>query len=543
MLDHITWSVLDKSSKTLYWECAWACSQDLQHKLGRGEYTIVSQTLEEATELVAMECMRVCPGLPAPPYSIPYMYSTFKETKGEHRYITAGHNSVITPLAMLVDKGLQVLMRSEEIQCIKYAENCFGPRTKSGRAKFMWRCKDSLTVGLNIPDDAPPTAQLLAVDAKKCYDNIPISGEYSLEWVMTKLITRAYDYNAGKVLAFKLFKDSVVKACWARDPTLLPANPGVRWIGLTLDEYLEANRFLMHNAVVRVYDTVALQSRGIPMGLPCCVLWCDLWLHWWERSWCERCIVLDQPSLVQQYTPHIFRIVDDLGGVVNGDFLQYLIPVDTNVIGDMSSVAWVYPTHIITIKDTTTRGGVPGSLTPRACSAEFLHMLLNLSLVWIPQPRIKITITQKVKQLQSHHVQHTPWSNCRPAKVKLATLLGTWVPVLLSGNTESGVKADCRKVRNAFKAAGYPKRKILSQCYVMLCYVMFNQVEEVHTSHFAPAPCEAGHCSRRCSTVALYLDHCKCACTLCMTVSSEGVSGAGGLNRLLAQACKEHLLS
>ena len=27
----------------------------------------------------------------------------------------------------------------------------------------------------------------------------------------------------------------------------------------------------------------------------------------------------------------------------------------------------------------------------------------------------------------------------------------------------SGVKADCRKVRNAFKAVGYPKRKILSQ--------------------------------------------------------------------------------
>ena len=113
------------------------------------------------------------------------------------------------------------------------------------------------------------------------------------------------------------------------------------------------------------------------MGLSACVMWCDLWLHYFERDWVERCVRHSKTNLVSRITPNIYRIIDDLGGIIKGNFLRYINPTDESCIGD-DSINWVYPTNIITIKDTSTVGVIAGTQDMRATETTFLHMFIWL---------------------------------------------------------------------------------------------------------------------------------------------------------------------
>ena len=377
LTEHFTYSVLDKSSKTLYWECAYAKSEDLQHKIAQPGYEI-SQEEEETLVIGILDTYKVlCPYLQPTNLELPYMYSTYKEEKKEHRYITAGDSSILALMATLVDTCLQTIMICETEQCVKLTKEHLTSKGLEG--KFMWRCKDPFTVGLNIPDTVPGDSQILSIDAKKCYDNIPIVGNHSLSEVISEVILRAFQYKGKNltVLTDLTRPGKVLRVRWC-NPTRgdkLRKFATQQWHEIDVETLIHINIYLMTHAYVNVQGTIARQTIGIPMGLSACVMWCDLWLHYFERDWVERCVRHGRTNLVSKVTPHIYRIIDDLGGIIRGHFLRYINPADESCIGD-DSVNWVYPTNIITIKDTSTLGIIEGTGNAKATETTFLHMFI-----------------------------------------------------------------------------------------------------------------------------------------------------------------------
>ena len=254
-----------------------------------------------------------CPYLQPTNLELPYMYSTYKEEKQEHRYITAGDNSILALMATLVDTCLQTIIICETEQCLELIMKHLTSKGLEG--KYMWRCKYPYTVGLNIPNTIPCDSQLLSIDAKECYDNIPLIGDHSLSTVISDTIFRAFQYKE---------KNLTVRTDLTRPGKILK----VRWCS---------------------------PSRGDKLR--------KLATQQWHETDVENRIHI---NLI-----HI--------NIIRGDFLKYINPADKSCIGD-DSTDWIYPTNIITIKDTSTEGVITGTQNTRATETTFLHMNICLSL-------------------------------------------------------------------------------------------------------------------------------------------------------------------
>ena len=465
LTEHFTYSVLDKSSKTLYWECAYAKSEDLQHKiaqpgyeishLGEDEETLVAQILEQYQIL--------CPYLLPTTLELPYMYSTYKEEKKEHRYITAGDSSILALMATLVDTCLQTIMICETEQCVELTKEHLTSKGLDG--KYMWRCKDPYTVGLNIPDTASGDSQILSIDAKKCYDNIPLVGNHSLSDVISEVIFRAFQYKGKNltVLTDLTRPGEILKVRWCSPSRgdKLRKLATQQWHEIDVENLIHINIFLMTHAYVNVQGTIARQTIGIPMGLSACVMWCDLWLHYFERDWVERCVRHSKTNLVSRITPNIYRIIDDLGGIIRGNFLRYINPADESCIGD-DSVNWVYPTNIITIKDTSTVGVITGTQDMRATETTFLHMFIWLSMEQGSTAshgcltRLKVNVRLKPIQFTEGRVDITVYYNSQPEHIKRCIYTGALVALFMSSNDLATMRDDFTAINLRFYRVGYP---------------------------------------------------------------------------------------
>ena len=465
LTDHFTYSVLDKSSKTIYWECAYAKSEDLQYKIAQPGYEYSYQEEEELVEEILNMYRNLCPYLEPTSFDLPYMYSTYKEEKKEHRYITAGDSSILALMASLVDICLQTVMDCETEQCVNLTKKHL-PKSKGLQGKFMWRCKDPYTVGLNIPDTVPGDSQILSIDAKKCYDNIPLIGTHSLSEIISEVIYRAFTYKGknmavltdctrpGKVLKVRWCTPSMGSKFWKLATQ--------QWNEIDVNNLIQINIYLMTHAYVNVQGTIARQTIGIPMGLSSCVMWCDLWLHYFERDWVERCIEHKNTDIVCRFTPHIYRIIDDLGGVVRGDFLKYINPADMSCIGN-DSIDWIYPTNIITIKDTSTRGILTGTQNEIATETTFLHMFIWLSWAQGSAPlaygglsTLKVNVRLKPIPFIKGRVDITGYGNNQPQHIKRCIYTGALVALFMSSNDLATMRDDFTAINLRFYRVQYP---------------------------------------------------------------------------------------
>jgi hypothetical protein len=261
LTEHFTYSVLDKSSKTLYWECTYAKSQDLQHKITQPGSEI-SHPCEDEETLVAQILEKyqiMCPYLLPTNLELPYMYSTYKEEKKEHRYITAGDNSILALMATLVDICLQSIMICETKECVELTKEHLTSKDSDG--KYMWRRKDPYTVGPNIPDTVHGGSQILSIDAKKCYDNIPLAGNHSLSDVISDVIFRAFQYKRKNltVLTDLTRPGKILKVRWCSPSRgdKLRKLATQQWHEINVENLIHNNIFLVAHAYVNVQGTIA----------------------------------------------------------------------------------------------------------------------------------------------------------------------------------------------------------------------------------------------------------------------------------------------
>ena len=198
------------------------------------------------------------------------MYSTYKEEKKEHRYITAGDNSILALMATLVNTCLQTIIICETEQCDELTRKHLIGKGLGG--KYMWRCKDPYTAGLNIPDTIPGDSQLLSIDAKTRYDNIPLIGDHSLSTVISDMIFRAFQYKGRNltVLTDLTRPGKILKVRWcslSRGDKLRKLATQ-QWHEIDMENFIHINTFLMTHAYVNVQGTIARQAIGIPIVVP-----------------------------------------------------------------------------------------------------------------------------------------------------------------------------------------------------------------------------------------------------------------------------------
>ena len=164
---------------------------------------------------------------------------------------------------------------------------------------------------------------------------------------------------------------------------------------------------------------------------------------------------------VSRVTPHIYRIIDDLGGVIRGDFLKYINPANQSCIGD-DSIDWIYPTNIITIKDTSIEGVIAGTQNMRATETTFLHMFIWLSLVQVSTTfhgclsRLKVNVRLKPIHFTQGRVDTTAYSNSQPEHIKKCIYTGALVALFMSSNDLATMRDDFQATNLRFYRVGYP---------------------------------------------------------------------------------------
>ena len=164
---------------------------------------------------------------------------------------------------------------------------------------------------------------------------------------------------------------------------------------------------------------------------------------------------------MSRITPHIHRIIDDLGGIIRGHFLRYINPTDESCIGD-DSVNWVYPTNIITIKDTSTVGVIPGTQDMRATETTFLHMFIWLSMEQgstAPHgclTKLKVNVRLKPIQFTEGRVDITVFHNSQPEHIKRCIYTGALVALFMSSNDLATMRDDFTAINLRFYRVGYP---------------------------------------------------------------------------------------
>lgn len=282
---------------------------------------------------------------PASP-SLPY-FTIYKIHKDSFRWLTNAHDCLFSPITNCITSGLQCILSilkdfTEELHCkLKTFSQV--------ETNALWLIESQYDFLVNLPQDI---MSCHTFDVTSCYEAIPHTGPYSLMEALK---------NLCKICSKQGFIGFTIENSSNLSPCKKSKNDRI----LSFESFLQLNLFTLQNCFMQLGPIIKQQMKGIPMGYSCSPLWCNLYLTSFEISFIMRLSTLSCFQYLKAFKLSS-RFIDDLAFVNNPFLVKFLDPSQPLL---PSNSLWIYPLHIIQLKNTTNMCGNLTLITTYLCTS------------------------------------------------------------------------------------------------------------------------------------------------------------------------------
>ena len=195
---------------------------------------------------------------------------------------------------------------------------------------------------------------------------------------------------------------------------------------LTREYLLRLIKLILENIYIRVGNCVYRQSLGFPMGYHLSSAACDIYFIRYEYTHVQRAVLLRHYT-VACFSRYAFRYQDDLT-VIDAPGFQACLHEQAPQLA--SNVFWIYPLHLISIKETTVYNHDANA--DSELTLTFLSCQINL----LRDGTLNYLKYQKVRELPFYVPSYTRWDSMVPHHSKYRVILSELTSLAMVSSTQ-----------------------------------------------------------------------------------------------------------
>jgi hypothetical protein len=472
--EHIAFTKADKAEKALGFECKYAYKAKLVRRVTDAENFALLQAdpsviaTEDADAIHAANSWWLDKSdIPIKPAFLASTIKFHKEPIGD-RFITPMHNCPLMPVTSLLGEILRWLFENAyKLICTNQEEYI---RQEHGvDIRLCWVIKSAQEFVLNMPSKV---TDLFGADVERCYERPPLiddenSLEAALKWFIKTCCCHPLNNDSGKTrkVYFTLKKANPSsqqgKPCFADRICIIgwaDKSYGKRSMYVNVDSILAMCRLVLSRIHIQVGAHMYRQLIGFPMGMHVSSIFCDIYFAWYEYHFIWRAIMTGKYMLAAAYR-YAYRYQDDLTVLNNPSVHIQLDPTQTQ---SCANVNWIYPLHLVSVKETTEIVGQQD--TPGVWKKlSYLSTMMILTVTNSGEIICTREVYKKADTLPFIVPRYTNFFSCVPEKSLYTILHGQFSAVVFMVNTTDALKIALHKIVAQMVNNGLNPRMIIRQ--------------------------------------------------------------------------------